>query len=841
MSKNATCFAPEAPQKGPPLFQHGNVVFQAHDVGWIVSGIFTIIAIIASSWLINKHLQWYTNKLEQRYIIRLLLMVPIYASISLASYLFWDNATPLLLIRDAYEAILLTAFFYLLLTYLSPDPEVQKAIFRKRGLSREADAELRRRGLPPKKWVFPLCMVRWKPQDGLYFLQLMKWGVLQYCVVRPATTLVAVILNHIGLYCEQSWSPAWGHVYVRDGPFFRWQFYQSIIWQISSIISLSVTIAMYCLFQLYLCVAKELAPHRPVLKLFSVKSVVFLTFWQATFLSLLTMLQVVKDTPYMTAGEITIGWSAILETFEMSLFAFLHIKAFSYKPYVPTTPKATQTPRFRSFAHAMDFRETFREVRAGLVYMWCRMRGTETDSLARRVAVLDGAFDKSRARVWRERRRIVKGHDLEVNEVVEVEIDGERQWLGLGDDHGHGLSQSEVLDIQFEKVLERRGHRRSDPELGNVHPNFEQNYTHERSLWRSPYERVSQNNPDHQEPHALPSSSKSNSKRKSRRSRNAEQRVRAYDDQPPPSILRTYRDNRGATGSQVLLPDAQPTQENLVRADTVLCRLFSNPPLRSDGGKSSRSGRTSPTSHLSPSSQSHRTHLPLNSAPAALMQSVNAGRPVEVTEDVWGFHGEPAILFVPPQPMQQPQDEKYRTGDNFPPLPPPKAGHVSPSCESALHEEVPPAPVAAAVPVPTRNLVSDRERSPTPSRSEDQSRHNVPSFPELSAPPNPSPRSHRPARSRAYETILLREAIPSSPSLAPTRVEAARSTHAFTPNPLRQPRSKGARRTSAPVRSSLASRRSTPPSNYILSYLPDARSPPSSPRADQVLSRHQHS
>ena len=122
-------------------------------------------------------------------IIRLLLMVPIYAWISLASYLFWvrtlyfrvrtlvdtrykisqDNATPLLLIRDAYEAIILTAFFYLLLMYLSPDPEAQKAIFRKHGLSREADADRKRRGLPRKKWVFPLGFVRWKPQVGRKF------------------------------------------------------------------------------------------------------------------------------------------------------------------------------------------------------------------------------------------------------------------------------------------------------------------------------------------------------------------------------------------------------------------------------------------------------------------------------------------------------------------------------------------------------------------------------------------------------------------------------------------------------------------------------------------------
>jgi hypothetical protein len=45
------------------------------------------------------------------------------------------------------------------------------------------------------------------------------------------------------------------------------------ILQIASIISISVTIAMYCLLQLYLCVAKELAPHRPVLKLISIKAV----------------------------------------------------------------------------------------------------------------------------------------------------------------------------------------------------------------------------------------------------------------------------------------------------------------------------------------------------------------------------------------------------------------------------------------------------------------------------------------------------------------------------------------------------------------------------------------
>ena len=69
---------------------------------------------------------------------------------------------------------------------------------------------------------------------------------------------------------------------------------------------------MYCLIQMYVTVSDLLKPQRPLLKLFAIKAVgklcrctllnikvnrllVFLTFWQATFLSLLAMLDVVQD------------------------------------------------------------------------------------------------------------------------------------------------------------------------------------------------------------------------------------------------------------------------------------------------------------------------------------------------------------------------------------------------------------------------------------------------------------------------------------------------------------------------------------------------------------------
>ena len=86
---NGRCFAATAPLEGPPLFVNGNIVFQAHDVGWLVCGIFTLFSCGFSFWLIDKHLVNYTNRAEQRYIIRLLFMPPLYAAISTLSFILW--------------------------------------------------------------------------------------------------------------------------------------------------------------------------------------------------------------------------------------------------------------------------------------------------------------------------------------------------------------------------------------------------------------------------------------------------------------------------------------------------------------------------------------------------------------------------------------------------------------------------------------------------------------------------------------------------------------------------------------------------------------------------------
>ncbi len=228
---NMTCpVIPDKPSDPKPFFDNGNIDFKAHDVGWIVCGFMALVATISSAWLIWKHLTYYTCPQQQRHIVRLLIMVPIYAIVSFMSYLFYEQALYYQTIRDCYEAVLVTSFFYLIVAYTGDTRAEQHAVFR--------NLELQDRF-----WVWPLGSWKYKP-DGLHFLWIMKICVLQYAIIRPLCTFVAVGTEYFGYYCLHSWMPWFTHVWCA---FF---------------ISISVTVAMYCLIQLYMPIRKFVDPYK---------------------------------------------------------------------------------------------------------------------------------------------------------------------------------------------------------------------------------------------------------------------------------------------------------------------------------------------------------------------------------------------------------------------------------------------------------------------------------------------------------------------------------------------------------------------------------------------------
>ncbi|GAA6001388.1 hypothetical protein JCM10207_006639 [Rhodosporidiobolus poonsookiae] len=318
------CPAPEVlPHDPVPFFSNGEIHFKAHDVGWLLCGIFTVVASVTSIWLMLKHLAFFYHPHEQLHIVRLLFMPIIYAVCSFLSYYFYRQALYFQLLRDCYEALIVAAFFFLLLSYLSdPVPTRAEPHPQPYPTKAERNAQLRKvfKDLHLKKWMWPLGWIKWRPAqggpgEGEAFLWWMRVCIGQYVLVRPLSTLAAVIGEASGYYCLASWSLKFVH-----------------IWS-SAAICISVTVAMYAVLQLYMPLKKELAPYAPVLKFLCIKSVVFFTFWQETALSFLVTVGVIKSRQYWSAEEIVIGLSALLSCLEMMIFAALHVKAFSYLPY----------------------------------------------------------------------------------------------------------------------------------------------------------------------------------------------------------------------------------------------------------------------------------------------------------------------------------------------------------------------------------------------------------------------------------------------------------------------------------------------------------------------------
>jgi hypothetical protein len=149
-------------------------------------------------------------------------------------------------------------------------------------------------------------------------------GVFQYCFIRVSMTIVAVITQAAGKYCEASLSPAFSHVWVLV------------------IESFSVSIAMYCLIQFYIQIRERVADRSPFLKILSIKLVIFLSFWQTTVISFLTSSGAVKPGQTVGAQDLKVGIPNLLIAIEMAFFSVLHIWAFPWKPYTIDSQELTE-------------------------------------------------------------------------------------------------------------------------------------------------------------------------------------------------------------------------------------------------------------------------------------------------------------------------------------------------------------------------------------------------------------------------------------------------------------------------------------------------------------------
>lgn len=285
------------------LYRHGK---QKLLIGWFSSAGFVLLTIPISMRIIVQHLTHWVAPNVQKYIVRIVWMVPIYAVESWIALRFKFMANYLEKLRECYEAYVIFCFMYYLIALLGGDE--QQIAFKLRKQAAE---------IGKQSWFSVL--VGTKP-TGAELLRRCKFGVFQYVIVKNLVAILACILQSQGLQREGDFSFSRGYIY------------QCFVTNISQLW------ALYCLVVFYVATRDELAHWRPVGKFLCVKSVVFFTWWQSIcieiFFATKRGYEIANNTEdSWTVNEISKGLQDYLICIEMFFASIAFTIAFSYKDY----------------------------------------------------------------------------------------------------------------------------------------------------------------------------------------------------------------------------------------------------------------------------------------------------------------------------------------------------------------------------------------------------------------------------------------------------------------------------------------------------------------------------
>lgn len=259
-----------------------------YDQALIIAGACTLIAVTVSVHLVNSHLKRYVNPQRQRYVIRILWMVPIYALDSFLSLCFISLAVVFEVPRDVYESYVIYNFLALMIDIMGGEDA-----------AREFFAQA-----PPQKHWWPFGWMG--AHDMTVFLETCRLCTLQYSVVRPITAIVTLTLTFQGLYDDSdlSWTSASLWILILNNS--------------------SVTLALYYLIYFYHSAAPRLH-SRPLAKFLAVKSVVFFCFWQYTAIAVLGSLGLIsRRLAHRSEGSTETGLTDFIVCVEMAFFAIIH-------------------------------------------------------------------------------------------------------------------------------------------------------------------------------------------------------------------------------------------------------------------------------------------------------------------------------------------------------------------------------------------------------------------------------------------------------------------------------------------------------------------------------------
>ncbi|KAG5360444.1 Transmembrane protein 184-like protein [Yarrowia sp. B02] len=256
----------------------------------------TFLAIAISSVSILLQLYTYTRPSDQRLVVRILFLVPLFALSSWLSLLETQGDVSvsvarfnivLSALKEIYEAFTLYTFFSLLTNLLGGERNI---IFTTQGRA-------------PLNTLFGRVNI----SDPHEFL-LVKRAVLQYVWIKPVISVAIFLCKVFGVYKQGEISWTSGYTWI------------------GVVYNVSVSLSLYALGIFWMCLHTDLQPYNPWPKFLCIKLIIFFSYWQGVVLAIAQLLGIIQPESSAPLQD----WFMCLE---MTPFAILHMWAFPHDEY----------------------------------------------------------------------------------------------------------------------------------------------------------------------------------------------------------------------------------------------------------------------------------------------------------------------------------------------------------------------------------------------------------------------------------------------------------------------------------------------------------------------------
>ncbi|THG15455.1 hypothetical protein TEA_000044 [Camellia sinensis var. sinensis] len=165
------------------------------------AGVFVLVAFVLSMYLLFEHLAAYNQPEEQKFLVGLILMVPVYALESFMSLLDSKASFNCEIIRDCYEAFALYCFERYLIACLGGEEKTIE-FMESQSLNTSSSIPLLEEAYAygVVEHPFPLNCLLKEWHLGSEFYQAVKIGIVQYMILKMICALLAMVFEFFGVY-----------------------------------------------------------------------------------------------------------------------------------------------------------------------------------------------------------------------------------------------------------------------------------------------------------------------------------------------------------------------------------------------------------------------------------------------------------------------------------------------------------------------------------------------------------------------------------------------------------------------------------------------------------------